>query len=236
MKKIDFFRKQLTLISLLAIVCFKAAGQSVPAPPDAVGVALPASAHTPWLHVDALQPGPKPLALNPKWQMALKTNLLFWAVGAPNLGVEIPIGQRLSVAVDGAYAYWRINNLYALQTIQGGIEGRYWFCPAAGFATGWNIGVYGMYCSRYDVQWKNGWQGDGFWSAGLSGGYSAPISRRLNMEFGLAAGYFFTPEARHYSRPQQGHLIWEETRRNMGRFSLTKVKVSLHWLLEGGSK
>ena len=164
------------------------------------------------------------------YPVVLKTNLLFDMVGAPNLGVEVSINMKLSVGVDVAYAFWRMNNLYALQTIQGGIEAKYWFKPQVGSMTGWNAGVYGMYCSRYDVQWGSGYQGDGFWSAGFSGGYSLPISKRFNLEFGVAAGYFYTPQVRHYHRPEDGHLLWDETRYNVGRISLTKVKVNLVWL------
>ena len=162
---------------------------------------------------------------------ALKTNLLFDLVGAPNLGVEIPWGERFSVTADAAYAYWQIDNLYALQTIQGGIGAKYWFNPRKRSLTGWNAGFYGLYSSRYDVQWKDGYQGDGFWSAGVSAGYALPVSRRLNLEFALAAGYFYTPQVRHYHRPESGHLLWDETRQHVGRFSLTKVQVNLVWLL-----
>ena len=167
------------------------------------------------------------------YPLALKTNLLFDVVGAPNLGVELSLGgnRKFSVAADVAYAYWQINNLYALQTIQGGVEAKYWFRPSERSFTGWNTGVYGMYCNRYDVQWKDGYQGDGFWSAGISAGYSMPISKRLNLEFAIAGGYFYTPEVRHYHRPENGHLLWEETRYNVGRVSLTKLKVNLVWLI-----
>ncbi len=139
------------------------------------------------------------------YPVALKSNLLFDAIGAPNLGVELPVGKRFSFGAYGAYAYWRIDNTYALQTAQGGIEWRYWFNPSKGVMTGWSTGVYGMYSGRYDAQWKDGYQGDGFWSTGLSAGYSVPLSERFNMEFALAGGYFFTPEARHYHRPSNGH-------------------------------
>ena len=162
---------------------------------------------------------------------ALKTNLLFDLAGAPNIGVETSIMKQLSVTADFAYAYWRINNLYALQTIQGGVGAKYWFGPSDRPLTGFNAGIYGTYGGRYDVQFKDGYQGDRFWSAGLSAGYSMALSNRLNLELSLAGGYFFTPEARHYHRPENGHLLWDETRYNMGRFSLTKLQVNLVWLI-----
>ncbi|MDR2584647.1 MAG: DUF3575 domain-containing protein [Prevotellaceae bacterium] len=163
--------------------------------------------------------------------VALKTNLLFDAAGAPNIGIEKLIFKQFSLFADVAYSYWRINNLFALQTIQTGIGAKYWFDPSECPLTGWNVGIYGLFCGRYDVQWKDGYQGDGFWSGGMSGGYSLPLSKCLNLEFSLAAGYFYTPEVRHYHRPQKGHLLWEETRTHVGRFSLTKMQVNIVWFI-----
>ena len=164
----------------------------------------------------------------------LKTNLLFDLAGAPNLGLEVPMrGNKISFAVDIAYAYWSIDNLYALQTMQAGIGAKYWFRTRNGEPlTGWNAGVYSVYNGRYDVQWKDGYQGDGFFSTGLSAGYATPVSKRLNLEFSVAGGYFYTPEVRHYHRPEKGHLIWQETRYHVSRFTLTKAQVNLIWLIE----
>ncbi len=77
-----------------------------------------------------------------------------------------------------------------MQSLQGGIGGKYWFDQRRGQMTGWNVGVYGLYSSRYDIQWQGGYQGDSYVSAGFSGGYSWRIAKRLNIEFALAAGVF----------------------------------------------
>lgn len=181
-----------------------------------------------------------------RYPIALRTNLLFDMVGVFNLGLELPIGNRFSVIGDFAYGYWRsANNLYALQTIEWGLEGRYWFNVSENRKTkntewlkplrGWNIGVYGVYCMRYDVQWIDGYQGDGFWSVGLTAGYATPIARNLSIEFSVGAGYFYTPEYRHYHRPEYNaagdyHLMWQETG-SLGAFSITKARISLVLLL-----
>lgn len=200
------------------------------------------------------QPTPTPILI-PKpvvrYPIAFKSNLLFDAVGAPNIGIEVPIRSHFSVVADFAYAYWRSpKNLYALQTLQGGVEGRYWFGVKeekkqrkpewAKPLRGWNVGAYAMYCSRYDVQWIDGYQGDGFWSAGLTGGYATPIARNLTLEFSLAAGYFYTPEYRHYHQPEYDvngdyRLMWQQTG-NFGTFTLTKVRISLVWLIRTTKK
>lgn len=197
----------------------------------------------------ALVPGPAPIQLLSvtKYPVAFKTNLLYDAVGALNIGVEIPIKEHYSVIADFAYSYWRSpKNLYALQTLQGGVEARYWFGVSdkkkqknpewAKPLRGWNVGAYGMYCSRYDMQWIAGYQGDGFWSAGATAGYATPIARNLTLEFSVAAGYLHTPEYRHYHRPEYDsagkyHLMWQETGR-YSTFTLTRLQISLVWMIQ----
>ena len=168
--------------------------------------------------------------------VALRTNILLDIAGGPNIGVEIPIGNHFSVAAVFDYAHTTIKNLYALQTIDGSIEGRYWFNWKDQPLTGWNAGIYGTLGGRYDIQWKDGVQGDRFWTAGMTGGYSLPISQNFNLDFSLAAGVIGTPEARYYERPRDGHLIWKETRYDAIRFSITKVRVNFVWLINTSKK
>jgi hypothetical protein len=162
---------------------------------------------------------------------ALRTNLLLDAVGGPNIGVDVLINDRISVGGDFAWAYTRIANLYALQTLQGTIEGRYWFRPVNNILTGWNVGVYTTYCSRFDIQWGGGYQGDGYWSAGVSGGYSWRLTDKLNLDVSALVGAVWTPEVRYYDRPQDGHLMWTETRYNATRLLPTMLRANLVWLI-----
>ncbi len=164
-----------------------------------------------------------------KMQVAIKTNLLFWAAGSPNVALEFPIGDRFSVTATSAFTKVSIKKTYAIQTLQGGLDVKYWFTPGGGRTlTGWNAGAYVVSGAPWDVQWKTGWQGDSFVSAGLQGGYSLPIAKRWNLEFLLAAGWFHTPEARQY-RIEGGHMMWLQSRGNVHRFSLTKAQVNLVW-------
>ena|GEM_PF-6738999 len=167
-----------------------------------------------------------------KYIFALRSNLLSDLIQAPNIGIEVPIGNHFSVAADFTYAYWQMkNDHFALQTIQGNVEGRYWLQWKDTPLTGWNLGVYATFGGRYDIQWNTGYQGDRFWTTGLVGGYSLSLSKKFNLDFSLAVGYMGTPEVRVYNRPQDGHLIWKETRYNTGMFSVTKARVGLVWLL-----
>lgn len=193
-------------------------------------------------------PAPEPIS-EPivKYPIAFRTNLLYDAVGAFNIGVEIPLGKHISFILDGAYAYWRSpKNLYALQTLEYGTELRYWFGVSpmrkesnANWAKplkGWHIGGYGRYWQRYDAQWIDGYQGDGTWSAGLTAGYAFPIGRQLSFEAGIGAGWLSTSTYRHYHKPEYDengkyHLMWQETGTWSG-LSLTKVRFALVWLIQ----
>lgn len=190
------------------------------------------------------EPEPEPII---KYPIALRTNLLYDAVGAANIGIEVPIKGHWSWILDGAYSYWRSpKNLYALQTLEYGTEVRYWFGVTekkkdknsnwAKPLKGWNVGVYGRYWQRYDAQWIDGYQGDGTWSAGLTAGYAFPIGKQLSFEAGIGAGWLSTSEYRHYHQPEYDkdgkyHLMWQETGRWSG-LSVTKVRFSLVWLIE----
>lgn len=182
------------------------------------------------------------------YPLAFKTNLLYDAVGALNIGIEVPFGKKKnwSLIADVAYSYWRsTKNLYALQTLEYGLESRYWFGvkeelkirkpnwaqPLKGFY----MGIYGRYWQRYDVQFIDGYQGDGSWSAGITAGYVMPLNRSLSLDFGVGGGWFSTSQYRHYHQPEydengSGHLMWQQTGKWSG-LMLTKVQVSLVWII-----
>ncbi|MDR2891168.1 MAG: DUF3575 domain-containing protein [Alistipes sp.] len=165
--------------------------------------------------------------------LALKTNLLTDIVGVASLGVEVPIGKenKFSVAGSALYGSTSIKNSYALQAIEATLEARYWFNPHKGALTGWNLGLYGTYNDHFDVQWGSGWQGDGYRSVGIVGGWSAYLSPAFSLDLSVMAGWVNIPEMRKYSAPQQGHLMWERTVFNANRFLPTQARVSLIWLI-----
>lgn len=69
-------------------------------------------------------------------RVALTTNFLSWATLAPNLGTEIYIGKKLSIAADGSYGMWNYGHTHGnIQTWSTGGEARYWLPPPAGNLT-----------------------------------------------------------------------------------------------------
>lgn len=70
------------------------------------------------------------------------------------------------------------------------------------------------------------------YSVGLEYGYSLPIARRLNLDFGIGVGYWGGKY--HKYAPIDGHYVWKETRRRHW-FGLTEAEISLVWLLGRGN-
>ena len=66
------------------------------------------------------------------------------------------------------------------------------------------------------------------WGAGIEYGYSLPIGRRLNLDFGLGIGYLGGEQETY--RPMDGHYVWQQTE-SLRWFGPTKAEVSLVWLI-----
>lgn len=89
----------------------------------------------------------------------------------------------------------------------------------------------GIYCEsgKYDFERRRDicYQGE-FWSAGLSYGYSFPITRWLNLELSLSAGYASIAH-RGYTPSDDYSVLWRDHNK-IGRWhylGLTKAQVSL---------
>ncbi len=180
--------------------------------------------------------------LEPHPLFALKTNLLFDALSAVNVEIEIPIGKRWSVAGEWVFPWWLYDKKqYALQVGNGNLEVKYWFGNRDRRAqlTGWFGGLYGG-GGYYDLEWRTrGWQGE-FWHVGIGGGYAHTVSRNGNwrMEYALGLGYMGTDyreyvpkmgddDRWHLIRQSKGHRMW---------IGPTQAKVSLVWMINHGQR
>ena len=171
---------------------------------------------------------------------AAKTNLLFDALTALNVELEVPIGQRWSVAGEWIFPWWVTkDNGNALQILSGNVEGKYWFGDRTKrpVMTGWFAGLYAG-GGLYDLQYRNnGYQGEFYIAAGVSGGFAHTINKSgtLRMEYSLGIGYLQT-EYRYYEGVEQNEfLVWQYD----GRYSWlgpTRAKVSLVWMLNAKQK
>ena len=165
---------------------------------------------------------------------ALKTNLLFDLATALNVELEIPIGRRMSIMWEDVFPWWETGNKYCFQNWQMGPELRYWFTPWDVHGTdklrGFFVGAYGMSAKgdlqndrKFDYQYE-------YWSAGLTGGWSARLGRRNwgRLELSLGLGYA-NVDYRHYL-PMDDYSKLIRDPYDVGTASFwgpTKAKVSL---------
>lgn len=128
---------------------------------------------------------------------AVKTNLLYDALLLPNATIEWSINPKWSLAVEGNWNWWTFGSkpetrwYYRVQMV--GVELRRWF-KSPHRLQGHAVGLYTMF-GDYDFRFfpkseaSEGELSRRCYSAGLSYGYSFPISRKLNVELGAAVGY-----------------------------------------------
>ncbi len=179
---------------------------------------------------------------------ALKTNLLYDCIMLPSIEIEVPIGDRLSIAGEWIFPWWTWDDGTSksdrnrLQLLQGGLDVKYWLGNRSkrSVMTGWNVGLY-CGAGKYDFEYnKKGYQGEFFIAAGVSGGFAHEINKSgsLRMEYALGIGYLKT-DYRHYTSEFYATDDWRAILTKKGTYSWfgpTKAKISLVWLLNRKSK
>jgi len=224
------------------------APQPWPTPEEPAQQAAPAPSPQP---APEIQPAPEPLKFVDKGYymirkplFAVKTNLLFDAVTAINVELEVPIGNRWSIAGEYVFPWWlNESKQYCFQTLNGTIEPRYWFGDRQKrpLMTGWFAGAHfggGYY--DFGVGKNKGWQGE-FWNAGISGGYANTISRSgdWRMEYSLGLGWLGTKYRRYDPRFREIDDSWHLIRQSSGHYTWigpTRAKISLVYLIHYNQK
>lgn len=182
----------------------------------------------------------------PSHRFALKTNMLFDALLIPNIGAEFYLGKDLSVYGEWMYAWWSNNNLHRYYRIYGGDLGlRWWFGKRAHEKplTGHHVGVYGGVFT-FDFEfggrgYLGGLPGGNifdscFINGGIEYGYSLPVSKHLNIDFSLGAGYTSGKYMEYIPDGFEHGYLWQATKR-FGWVGPTKAEISLVWLLGRGN-
>ena len=171
--------------------------------------------------------------------VALKTNLLLDAVTALNFAVEVPFGKHFSAEYFQTTPWWEAkSNKFCLQFLSFGGQAKWWFLPRTKPASenlkqrdalvGHYVGLYG-WGGWGDLQFgRNLCQQFDFWSAGLTYGYSMPVSRHLNMEFSISFGYA-NIAYQHYVPTEDWSLLVRdpENAGTLHYFGPTKAEISL---------
>ncbi len=175
--------------------------------------------------------------------LALKTNLLFDALTLLNAEIEIPIGDKFSIAGEIMFPWWT-NDSETLdskrnrtQLLTGTFEARYWMGDRAERArlTHWFLGAYGGF-GKFDYERSHiGYQSIGrFYDFGVSLGYAHKVAKRLRMEYSIGVGYFNTKYTKYESQWSTSAQEWQAIRTDVGSlewFGPTRAKVSLSILL-----
>ncbi len=171
---------------------------------------------------------------------AVKTNILFDALTAVNVEVEIPIGNRYSVSAEWIFPWWisdSSQNCFEIGCAT--IEGKYWFGQRESMPQliGWAAGFYigGGY---YDIERDGiGYQGENLFIGGVSGSYAHAISRDLRLEFTLGFGMFATKYRKYRAQSCGTDWILVRTERQDRRwFGPTRCRLSLVWMLNRADK
>lgn len=173
---------------------------------------------------------------NPCPPVAIKSNLLYDAALTPDLGVEISLSRRVSVGLEGVYAWWSNDRRHRYWRVRGGwLDVSWWFGSAAGQRrlTGHHAGLYAS-MHDYDFEFGHrGWQArNPTFGAGLTYGYSFRLNGRLSLDLYLRAGYAggrvteYVPRCDAYACIRQYHSNY---------WGLTGAGVSLVWFPGRGS-
>lgn len=167
-----------------------------------------------------------------KTLLAIKSNLLYDVVLIPNIEIELPIKDNWSIEAQAMCGWWLMGNNSRCWQIQAAdIEGRYWFTNRGRALTGWFAGLFasaGFY--DFQIQETEGLQGEFYVLTGVSGGYSMPIGKRLNLEFAAGVGYIVNNYQR-YVIYEEEYLVADGDMMRFQSFFPAKLEISLGWLL-----
>ena len=194
------------------------------------------------------EPCPEPIIDHrPFW--ALKTNLLLWGVGAPNVQLEIPLGTKNRWSIEGEFfcPWWTwSHNAHAEQFLDLGLEARYWLGNRQRHHTldGWHIGL-ALAAGYYDFEWQRseGYQGE-YLDAYVNFGWQKRISTHWAFDAGVGLGWIGT-KYRHYlgssvfpvghEEKYDDHLMWQNNAR-LNVFGLTHANVTVAYMFDARKK
>lgn len=182
-----------------------------------------------------------PADKTPAW--AIKSNLLFWGVIAPNISVEIPLGWRNRWSLEWEYDHpWFIwsQNSHASQILNMSLELRLYLGNRDyhRWLDGWHIGV-AFGGGKYDWEWKQheGWQGE-FINPYFNFGYQHRWGKHWAVDAGMGIGVIPSRYRHYYGgsvypdnhlEPWDIHLIYHDK----GHFvypGITHINVSISYM------
>lgn len=181
----------------------------------------------------------------------VRSNLLYDALAAPNLGFDVYLGSGFSLGANWKYAWFKNDRRHFYWRDYGGdINFKYWFGELAQQRPlqGHHLGLYAQ-AFTYDFEFG----GKGVMGGHPGGnlldefntivaaeyGYSLPLNDKWNLDFSIGAGYM-NGLFREY-HPEDECYVWDATKKQQ-YFGLTKLEISLvrvfdfHYLEKGGKR
>lgn len=119
--------------------------------------------------------------------VAVKTNVVYWATITLNLGAEVGISPKMTIDLIGTYNPFKFRDNKKIMNWLIQPEWRYWACRRfAGHF--WGVHAhYGKYNGGLKKYRYDGWLA----GAGISYGYQWLIGKRWNLEAELGLGYAY---------------------------------------------
>lgn len=115
--------------------------------------------------------------------LAVHNDVAIDALGVPNLGFELRVGERSTVALNGMVGNKLLGEKFRLVALQP--EYRYWFGGRP--MLHYFVGLGGI-AATYDVDWKHHvYKGEAA-GLGVTLGYVLPLSSRFNVDFHAGVG------------------------------------------------
>lgn len=163
--------------------------------------------------------------------LALKTNLLDYAILMPNLEIEWMFVNRWSAALEYQVAWYAKESprkVYRIATLMP--EVRFWAINRAKWH-GMYVGIFGG-VGMYDLyKGEKGHEGEGA-MGGVSVGYMFPISKHLSLDAGIGVGYLRIRDKEYI--PADGHYLYQLTK-NINYIGPLRLKLSLVWRLKSNN-
>lgn len=135
-------------------------------------------------------------------RLALTANLLSWATLAPNLGAELYLAPRWSLAADASFGLWTSSHrTHAFRSWSAGGELRYWLHSPRGTFRRTHIGLSVRGGEYDDTFFGPGTRGEAL-MAGITLGYRFHLPRRWQVDAGIGAGFIHTRYDRYRWNPR----------------------------------
>ncbi len=167
--------------------------------------------------------------------IAVKTNLAYWATTTPNLGLEFGLGKKSTLEIGGGLNVFNLSDGKSFKHWLVQPEYRWWLCESFnGYFLGvhahgsqFNVGGLDIPIGRLDVLKDNRYEGY-LYGGGISYGYQWVLNPRWNFEFSIGAGY-----ARiHYEKYPCSNCGTKLDEGNYNYWGVTKASLSFIYFIK----